>query len=216
VFAVVVALRTGYLRRALSNLKTLLTFWFTVGLKPVERHHARRAAELATSRRRADANGLAGDAMAALIRVARRAWAAESGAELIGFAIALPILLLVITGILDFAILFQRYEVVSNAAREGARVAILPDFTEDQVKTRVNNYLAASGLTGTAPAPTVTYGTTVLGAGGPTVNVVTVVVKYPHQFVFIGPAAALVGAGSMADITLAAAATMRTEAAAAP
>jgi len=151
-----------------------------------------------------------------MIRVTRRALAAESGAELIEFAIALPILLLVITGILDFAILFQRYEVVSNAAREGARVAILPDFTSDQVKTRIQNYLTASGLTAKAPDPKVTYGTTVLGAGGPTVNIVTVVVKYPHEFVFIGPAMALVGAGSMADITLAASATMRTEAAAAP
>jgi len=36
VFAVAVALRSGYLRQALSNLRTLLTFWFTVGLKPVE------------------------------------------------------------------------------------------------------------------------------------------------------------------------------------
>jgi len=154
--------------------------------------------------------------VAALIRALRRARAADSGAELIEFAIAFPILLLVITGIVDFAIMFQRYEVVSNAAREGARVAILPDFTEDQVKARVNSYLSASGLTAKAPDPKVTYGTTVLGAGGPTVNIVTVVVKYPHSFVFIGPAAALVGAGSMADITLGASATMRTEAAAAP
>lgn len=154
--------------------------------------------------------------MAALIRSVRRACAAESGAELIEFAIALPILLLVIAGILDFAILFQRYEVVSNAAREGARVAILPDFTADQVKARVNSYLAASGLTATAPDPTVTPDTITLGAGGPTVSVVTVVVKYPHSFVFIGPVAALIGASSMADITLGASATMRTEAAAAP
>ncbi|HET9832284.1 MAG TPA: TadE/TadG family type IV pilus assembly protein [Vicinamibacterales bacterium] len=154
--------------------------------------------------------------MAAVTRAARRTWAAESGAELIEFAIALPILLLVITGILDFAILFQRYEVVNNAAREGARVAVLPDFTVDDVKTRVKNYLNASGLTATAPDPTVTYSTMSLGAGAPTVNVVKVVVQYPHQFVFIGPAMALVGAGSMADITLAASATMRTEAAAAP
>lgn len=36
VFAVVVALRSGYLRQALGNLKMLLMFWFTVGLKPVE------------------------------------------------------------------------------------------------------------------------------------------------------------------------------------
>ncbi len=36
VFAVAVALQTGYLRQALRNLKTLLTVWFTTGLKPVE------------------------------------------------------------------------------------------------------------------------------------------------------------------------------------
>src|SRR5947208_7919195 len=117
--------------------------------------------------------------MAAVIRALRRARAAESGAELIEFAIALPILLLVLTGILDFAIMFQRYQVVSNAAREGARVAILPDFTADAVKTRVKNYLSASGLTATAPDPTVTFSTMALGAGAPTVNVVKVVVKYP-------------------------------------
>ena len=31
-------------------------------------------------------------------------------------------------GIIDFGFLFQRYEVVTNAAREGARVAILPGY----------------------------------------------------------------------------------------
>ena len=50
--------------------------------------------------------------------------------------------------------MFQRYEVVTNAAREGARVGVLPDFTATDVQNRVNGYLAASGLTATAPAPT--------------------------------------------------------------
>jgi prepilin peptidase CpaA len=36
VFAVVVALQTGYLRQALHNLKFLATCWLTVGFKPVE------------------------------------------------------------------------------------------------------------------------------------------------------------------------------------
>ena len=39
-----------------------------------------------------------------------------------------PTLLLVMLGIIDFGFLFQRYEVVTNAAREGARVAILPGY----------------------------------------------------------------------------------------
>ena len=66
--------------------------------------------------------------MAALTR--RRArWSDESGAELIEFALSLPILLLlVVLGIIDFGLLFRRYEVVTNAAREGARVAILPGY----------------------------------------------------------------------------------------
>jgi Flp pilus assembly protein TadG len=153
--------------------------------------------------------------MASMIRLIRRTRACDSGAELIELAIALPILLLVICGILDFAILFQRYEVVTNAAREGARVAILQDFTVADIQSRVNSYLAASGLTAAAPTPTVTYTTMALPSGA-TVNVVKVVVQYPHQFLFIGPAAALLGGGSYADIMLAASSTMRIEAAAAP
>lgn len=63
--------------------------------------------------------------MAALTR-SRARWSDESGAELIEFALALPLLLLVGLGVLDFGRLFQRYEVVTNAAREGARVGVLP------------------------------------------------------------------------------------------
>ncbi|HET9832285.1 MAG TPA: prepilin peptidase [Vicinamibacterales bacterium] len=36
VFALVVALRTGYLRQALLNLKMLITMWLMTGLRPVE------------------------------------------------------------------------------------------------------------------------------------------------------------------------------------
>ena len=53
----------------------------------------------------------------------------ERGAELIEFALVFPTLLLVMLGIIDFGFLFQRYEVVTNAAREGARVAILPGYS---------------------------------------------------------------------------------------
>ncbi len=36
VIAMIVALKSGYLTRALRNLKFLATFWMTVGLKPAE------------------------------------------------------------------------------------------------------------------------------------------------------------------------------------
>jgi hypothetical protein len=50
-----------------------------------------------------------------------RRLACEKGAELIEFALVFPLLLLVMFGIMDFGLLFQRYETVTNAAREGAR-----------------------------------------------------------------------------------------------
>ena len=50
----------------------------------------------------------------------------EAGAELVEFALVLPVLLLVFGGIIDFGLLLQRQQVVTNAAREGARLAVLP------------------------------------------------------------------------------------------
>jgi Flp pilus assembly protein TadG len=150
------------------------------------------------------------------LKILRRALACESGAELLELAIALPILMLVIGGVIDFAILFQRYEVVTNAAREGARVAILPDYQIADIQSRVTSYLAASGLTDAAPAPGVAYDSTEVTPGGPSIEVVTVTVQYPHQFVILTPLAALLGKGPHADITLKAVSTMRREIAAAP
>jgi Flp pilus assembly protein TadG len=138
------------------------------------------------------------------------------GAELIELAVALPILLLIIGGIVDFAILFQRFEVVTNAAREGARMGTLAGYSVADIQDRATSYLTASGLTDAAPAPTVAYGTAPVGAGGGTIDVVTVTVQYPHAFVILGPIMQMVGGSSLATITLSASSTMRREVAATP
>ena len=65
----------------------------------------------------------------------------ERGAALVEFALALPLLLVVIAGIVDFGFTFQRYEVVTNAAREGARMA-----QPAGLRTRPRS-IRASGLT---------------------------------------------------------------------
>ena len=65
----------------------------------------------------------------------------ERGAELIEFALVFPLLLLVILGIVDFGFLFQRMEVVTNAAREGARVGVLPGYLQADVQARVTQYI---------------------------------------------------------------------------
>ena len=154
--------------------------------------------------------------MAALTRHVRNRLGNERGAELIELALVLPMLLVVFAAMIDFAILFQRYQVVTNAAREGARVGILPDYDTADVQARISSYLTQSGLTATAPAPAVNYGSMEVTPGGATMNVVTVIVQYPHQFIILGPAIALVGGDGYGNITLAAASTMRQELAAAP
>ncbi len=80
--------------------------------------------------------------MAALNSIRRR-WKLASGQELIEFALVLPLLLLVLLGIIEFGLLFQQYEVVTNAAREGARIAVLPTYTKADALTRINQYLTA-------------------------------------------------------------------------
>jgi Flp pilus assembly protein TadG len=140
----------------------------------------------------------------------------ERGSELIELAVALPILLLVIAGIMDFGFLFERYEVVTNAAREGARMAVLGGYTCDNttgsdVYKRVQDYLQSSGLTDT---PTVNCGfaTPPPLPSGLTVTLATVTVTYPSSFLFIGPIAGLIGGSSPGTITLTAVSTMRVEA----
>ena len=70
-------------------------------------------------------------------------------------ALVTPIFLLLIAAMFDFGFLFRNWEVVTNAAREGARVGVLPAYTCDgttpDVKDRVDAYMAAAGITDTGP-----------------------------------------------------------------
>jgi Flp pilus assembly protein TadG len=108
----------------------------------------------------------------------------DRGSELIELAIVMPIFLVIICAIVDFAFLFQRWEVVTNATREGARLSTLlsPYQIPNDVTLRVQAYLNAGGLSG-APTVTVTDTTQTLGTG--TVKMRRVHVLYPTSFIFI-------------------------------
>lgn len=126
--------------------------------------------------------------------------ASERGAELIEFAITLPVLLLIGLGIIDFGLLFQRYEVVTNAAREGARVAVLPGYTDPDVVVRVNQYLVAGGLTATHPSPVIVRLAIPVGLNCATVTSVTV--TYPSQYSIVGGIASYFGVSGLASRSL--------------
>ena len=152
--------------------------------------------------------------MAAFVGIGRR-WRSDRGAELIEFAVAFPLLLLVVLGIVDFGFLFQKYEVVTNAAREGARLAALPDYEgslEDNVRFRVKQYLGAAGLIPADAVVNVT-GPANVDIGGNCMSTYTVTVRYPHGFSFVGGIASYFGR-SLSAATLAATSTMRGEMAA--
>jgi Flp pilus assembly protein TadG len=106
----------------------------------------------------------------------------EQGSELIEMAIVLPIFIILIMGIIDFGFLFQRYEVVVNAARESARLATAGTFSNAAAETRALNYLASAGLTGTADADVTDTSMTVDGV---VVNTKTATVVYPSSFIFL-------------------------------
>ena len=141
-----------------------------------------------------------------------RRLACEKGSQLIEFAMVLPLLLLVMFGIMDFGLLFQRYEAVTNAAREGARIAVLPDYKEADVKARVTRYLEDAGLKST---PTIVYAAPqAMSVGGACVTITGVTVGYPHQYLVIGKIIGLFGGSGFTTKTLTATARMRYEGAA--
>ena len=154
--------------------------------------------------------------MAPILRRVVRRWGSERGAEFVEFALAFPLLLLVVLGIMDFGLMFQQYEVITNAAREGARLASLPAYQNStDVAARVNQYITASFLSGggTVGVTGPTTGTISVG-GGKCVSTVTVQVTYPNQFLFVSGIMGYFG-GSMGTKTLTGSSTMRTEIAAA-
>jgi len=136
----------------------------------------------------------------------------ERGAVLVEFAVTLPLLLLELAGILDFGFVFQQYEVMTNAAREGARMAVLPGYAETDVQKRVAIYLTNAGISGAATT-TVTPTQIALGGGLSSLPATKVTVQMNYTFKFLGPIAQLFG-GSFGTVTLSTASEMRTEVAA--
>ena len=72
----------------------------------------------------------------------------ERGAELVEFAFILPVLLVIFAGIWDFGRAFRTYQAITNAAREGARFAVLPEGKnqETAIQNRVKAYLTRAGI----------------------------------------------------------------------
>lgn len=144
-------------------------------------------------------------------RARRRTRLGEAGQALVEVAIALPILLALLVGIFEFARAYNVQQVITNAAREGARQGVLPGDQSVVAVDRTNDRLGDANIvsatvTHQCPGPTSPVATCDTGA------TVVVTVTVPYTFRFIGPVLSLFSSGvNPGTITLSSVATMRKE-----
>ena len=135
----------------------------------------------------------------------------EEGAQLVEFALVLPLLLLVMLGIAEFGFMFQRYEVVTNAAREGARLAVLPGYGTTDVQARVAAYVSRGRVPTTVTNPSVLVEDVSIPVSGgrPSISAKRVTVTYTYTFQLLNTLSAFFG--SRAAVPLTGVSEMRTE-----
>jgi len=119
----------------------------------------------------------------------------------------------ILMGLIDFGFMFQRFEVVTNAAREGARMAVLPGYATADVTARVQSYASTGGLATTSSNPSVVVTNVAIPTGGgPVMQGKRVQVTYASPYLFLGPLAGWFG-GTFTTANLIGTAVMRDESA---
>ena len=77
----------------------------------------------------------------------------ERGAVAVEFALLLPLLVVILFGIIQFATTYNRQQGIHASAREGARIGSLPGTTSAEIEARVMDSLADVPL---SAVPTIT------------------------------------------------------------
>src|SRR5574340_639680 len=103
----------------------------------------------------------------------------ERGAALVEAAVTIPLLLLIAVAIFDFGRAYQTWQVLTNAAREGARYSVTPGATIAQAQTIVRDYMRNGAL---PAADVAAAGVTVDQAGSlPSVSASQFTISYPFR-----------------------------------
>jgi hypothetical protein len=130
-----------------------------------------------------------------------------------------PVLVLLVFGIIEFGIAFRTHQIITNSAREGARVAVLPS-TDDpaEVEEVVRNRVGGAGLNTDEPHPLAIVVScdgvpdSVCSDGGASSEVE---IRYCQRFFVLGPIVNAFGVGGdctgFGEIQLRTRSIMRTE-----
>jgi Flp pilus assembly protein TadG len=131
------------------------------------------------------------------------------GAAVIETAIAIPIVCLIGVGVVEFGRAYQTWQVLTNAAREGAKVAVIAGSTDAEVESAIRTYMRAERLPNASTTPVVLDRHVNLGPATGT----RITIEYPFDFIMLNPAVQLVRPDSTtgAPLTMSAVATMRNE-----
>ena len=146
--------------------------------------------------------------------ISRSSIRCDRGTALIETALTVPLVLLLSISVFEFGRAFQHWQILTNAAREGARFATLPGKSDEDVTARVHAYIDAGQLSAADDATVdVVRDDEIAIGGGAAASASTVTVNYPFEFVALEPLMKLIVSGTTVSdaITITASATMRNE-----
>lgn len=143
-----------------------------------------------------------------LVRTLRRFRRDRRGQALVEFALVVPILLLLVLGIIDFGRAWNLHQTITDAAREGARQAVVfdPDVDQDSVLRVIGRVINASGFDATEA--TVGFPDGFKSGRG---TLATVTIEMPYRFGFLAPIVRLLSTDNTATMQLRTYARMRNE-----
>jgi Flp pilus assembly protein TadG len=113
----------------------------------------------------------------------------DAGQSLAEFAILLPVLMGVVIGIFEFGRAWNVDQVLTNAAREGVRLAVIQTSDQNDVIAAVQTALTDAALD--PSLATIDVEGMDDGIGQPA----SVEIQYPYQFTFLGPLMEFLGTG---------------------
>ena len=122
----------------------------------------------------------------------------EKGQNLVEFALVVPMLLLLVFGIAEFGRAWMTRNILTGAAREAVRIAVVPSGSIGEATTRANQILSSAGITTAAVN---------VNDNGTSFGTVTATVTYNFPVLVVGFIPGLNGA----TIPLTSTTTMRRE-----
>ena len=134
---------------------------------------------------------------------------------LLEVAITMPVLLLIGGGIFEFGRAYRTWQALTNAAREGARVAVLANTGTSAPEARAREEMDNSGLPNFASAVVSVDRNVPMQVNGTNTSASEVTIDYPFDLVVLQPVAWLISPDATFDdtsLTIRASTLMRNEA----